>query len=673
MSILYKCVLSVFIISILFATNVYAEKNVDLVKRKCPSEYSKYSDTVEEYIRMKEYVENCGCEVVPLYACFADNNMDFIDLLEADQDLMKSASKIVSSFPEFFAEIKFDPLIVESIMIMDQDSFQVLKKILKNISQKDIEELKSNSNYFSYYLLTCMLIEGNNNDDPKKIDSILRKLKRKIPKEKIDLFTFIYVLKNIAEGSSVSPSECYNLVDLTLKTLGKKTTEEIIKADKVAFLNFIAPSSNLLEDSQSIDEYRLQKLKKNYVEIMRDVYNLFGSKEREGWGIKISGMISKYIPDALIKYDNPEEIKQYFQYLFESQIFALAVRNGFCDETTDEALEKMFTMFSPPKGKSYSPGNLGLIAKWFQSGQLKEYMNKISDEDFDSYIRTMYFLPKNYNTFNCAIQKDVFEDLLFNLSSSQVVNGMFLCFLSENTTYFDWIAENDNISVFIKSDHSQSHEKYQYILLTQYPAREDDSLFARFTMKKKVPTEAVSLLSRMGTTELQEHNFTTSEKNMAMVSKVIDNADTIITIASIAAIPFTAGASTSLVAAMAIRKGSIATAKRAVKTLAKRGIKSAIKLSGKKGRKKAVRELSEVIGFSAKRGRKNIFEQNFKKGIYRADSIVTSANLFRITSSMAAMYFLASRVESQKDPCDGSISIEKKRNFELWMDQLRKK
>ena len=672
MSILYKYLLSVFIVSIIVSSNVCAEKNVDLVKRKCPSEYQKYSDTVEEYIRMKEYVESCGCEVVPLYACFADNNMDFIDLLEADPELMKSAADIVSSCPDFFAQIKLDPLIVESIMIMDQHSFQALKIILNNIPKKDIKKLTNNSNYFSYYLLTCMLIEGNDYEDPRKINSILRKLKREIPKEKVDLFTLVYVLKNIAEDS-ISPSECYNLVDLTFKTLGTKTIKKFLKLDKGALLNFLAPSSEILENSQSIGKFELQRLQENYVEIMGYVYNLFGSKQMDDGGIKITEMISKYIPEALIEYNNPDQIKLYFQYLFESRIFGFAARDGFCDETTDEALEKMFTMFSPPDGEFYSPGNLGLIAKWFESGKLKEYMNTDSYEDFDSYIRTMYFLPKIYNTFDYAIQKDIFETLLFSLPFSQVYNGMFLYFLSENTTYFDWIAENNNISAFIKSDVSPSAKKYQYILITQYPSKKDDSLFRRFINGEKVPTEAVNILTRMSTTELQDHNFTTSEKNLATASKIVNNADNIITIASIVAIPLTAGASTALVVAMAARKASMATAKRAVKTLVKRGVKSAIKLSGKKGKKKALRELGELTGFAAKRGRKNVVVENMKKGIYKTERIFDTAYLGGTAATIAAAYFLASKDTPQKDPCSGSISIERKRRFELWMDQLRKK
>ena len=69
----------------------------DTISNKCPKEYSKYSNNIENYlIRMEEDIKNKGCKVIPIYASIIESEkIDILDELEEDNSLMAKLLKIL--------------------------------------------------------------------------------------------------------------------------------------------------------------------------------------------------------------------------------------------------------------------------------------------------------------------------------------------------------------------------------------------------------------------------------------------------------------------------------------------------------------------------------------------------------------------------------------------------
>ena len=641
----------------------------DYIKSECPSEFKKHKKTVKEFaIRMKPYVEDCGCGIVNLYYGLSNNNMDLIDQLEEDMDLVCDAAKIFEISNNLTNAFKESPDSVKTLVLLannDPDIFHKLSKALSSFSRYDSRQLRKNSSYMLYYFLASAMI----NEDAQSSDLrlIVRNLKRKVSVEAVSALAMLY-LQSIIVYPNADPNYWMWAAETTLESLGAKTVKSLNPYQEyLAF--FLPPKEDNIPESQNLSTREIQKLRQNYMNLMAFVFDLIKrTYEKTAYSLMVIEHISPYLLEALRFHQNMGEIKAYLTCEFRSDNFKHVLQNGVCQSgVEDEGLRNFFIMYSPYVNGHpvpYTQGNLGLISKWFAEGKLRRYINDV--EDINGYIYTMSLLPRIYLGLTQK-QKTVFNELLFDLSYNPTLNGQVILALYGTTAFFSWLENSPD--AFLNVTHNDevtcgnSTQKFNYILLTSYPKDDSPSILHSFN-GKSISSKAINDLMNMSITELEEHNFTASERYMAIAGNLIDIADWTVTAVSIAAVPLTAGLSTGLAVMMLTRKGAVTAAKRTIKTLAKRSLKSTSKLIGRGGWKVAKREAKEVVGFAAKRGRKAVREEALKKGIYKTEKWTDRIGLGSTASGVATgalAYFLANRLDSSEsaDLCDEIHKLSK--------------
>jgi len=632
------------------------------IKASCPNQYITHEDTVNNYsVRMEEYVQRFGCGVISVYALFAEDNMELVETLEKDESMMAAASEIIMDMPGLAPAIKKDPTLLESILLMakvDETAFIKLKEVISTMSRFELKKIARNSRYFLYTLAAMMMAPDE--ATPDEIKHLARRLKKKVALRDIDTYMF-FSIASLDLYPNASTEKRMGYVDLTFTTIGKKALRRI-QPYKHYLVYFLPPSVSDISESQNLNRTELDNIQSEYVSLMAFVFDYFAEIKKPEFGLCMAEMLSGYILDALRYHNNSAEIIKYLRYQFKSRLFMAVFNHDPCDQDNINRMNDFFVMYSPANENtgevlSEAKGNLGLIAKWFCRGGIN-YMGSVKPENWRYFAKTMCYLPKIRFSLSGS-QVKVFEDLLLNLSEVSVMNGLFVISLFQKTGYFKWISEGtDALTKINNTDNSMGHslKKYKYILLTSYPKDRDPSLFQRFAQKEEVLVAEIQNLMTMNKVELEEHNFTNAEKKLALAESIIDTTDNIILVVSIAAIPLTAGASTAVVAMMAARKSAMITAKMAFKTLAKRGLKSGrrlVKLGSKEGRKIASREARELIGFAAKRGRKNLREEAIKKTIRKTDNYMIGVMLASEAVVFGAAYFLSQSIvdSGMKDLC----------------------
>jgi len=621
----------------------------DSIKEKCPTEYRHHKDTVKKFaIRMKPFVEECGCGVVNLYDSLGDSNLALISSLEEDMDMMRSATKIFEISSDLNDALKESPEIVETLTLfanMDPALFQKLSKALSSFSKHDARQLRKDSSYILFYLLASSMI------DPKERDLklILKNLKRNVSLNAISSLSMLY-LQSRTVYPNADPHFWMSAAEMTLQALGKKTVKALVPYKEYLAL-FLPPKEDDIPESQNLSSREIQKIRQDYMDLMVFVFNLIDSidgKDTSALALKVTQHIYPYLLDALRFHGNKKEIKRYLNYELKSNNFGYILKNGVCQAGGEDAgLENYFIMYSPYEDGQPVPGtkgNLGLIAKCFVEGTLRKYQR--NSKDINGYIYTMSLLPHIYLSLTNK-QKSVFTDLLFNLSEHQILNGQVIITLYDKTRFFSW-AQNSpdaflNVTHNEDVSYGQNALKYKYILLTSYPKDKSPSILHSFG-EKSIPSNDLNRLMNLPIDRLEAHNFTSGERYVKLTEDALDIADWTITAVSIVAVPFTAGASAGVAAMMLARKGAISAAKRSMKTLGKRSLKSTMKLMGKQGLKVAKREAKEVIGFAAKRGRKSMKEEAIKKGVRNVEKWndrVGIAHFAGAVSAGAMAYYFA--------------------------------
>ena len=658
----------IFFIALLFLSQscpVLGGIITEQIKASCPNQYSTHENTVNNYsVRMEEYVQKYGCGVIDVYALFAENNMEIVETLEGDEFMMAAASEIFMDIPDLIPAIKKDPTVLESILLMakaDENAFIKLKEVISTMSRFELKRIARNSRYFLYTLAAMMM--ANDEATLDEIKHLTRRLKNKVALRDIDTYMFLSI-ESLKLYPNARVEKRMGYVELTLTTIGKKTLRRI-QSYKHYLIYFLPPAVSDISESQNLSRTELDKIQYDYVSLMTFVFDYFAEIKEPEFGLFMAEMLSGYILDALRYHDNSsKEIREYLHYQFSSDLFC-ALFNDYdpCNQDIKERMNAFFVMYSPTNKNnrellSEVKGNLGLIAKWFCSGG-KNYMDSVQPDKWRRFILTMCYLPAIRLKLN-ENQVNMFDDLLLNLSEDFVTNGLFVISLFQKIDYFKWISEETDAFAMINSNPDDSMgcsaKKFKYILLTSYPKDGDLSLFARFANEQKVPRSGFQQLMHMNKVELEEHNFTSAEKKWALFEKSINTADNVISVASIVAVPFTAGASTAVVAMMAARKSAKIAAKKTYKTLARRGLKSGhrlVNLGSKESRKVAWREARELTGFAVKRGRINLREESIKKTIRKTGNYMEGVWLTHLAVVEGAEYFLSQTIvdSGMKDLC----------------------
>ena len=292
---------------------------------------------------------------------------------------------------------------------------------------------------------------------------------------------------------------------------------------------------------------------------------------------------------------------------------------------------------------------MGLIAKWYSRDSGRKFIKSVQPSEWEHFSQSMGYLPEIYFSLNCK-QVKVFDDLLLNLSTDSVTNGLFIILLSQESIYFEWVNTNREAFSLIRHNendiYGQTAKKYKYIFLTSFPKDSDLSLFLKFSNEEKVPVSDIYQLMYMDNKALSKHNFTDFEKYCSFAEDVYNTVDNVIFVASILAVPITAGASIAVVAMQASRKGAKRAAKQALRKLSRRSAKSVcrlVKLGSRKGRKVAWRELKELTGIAVKRGRKTL-QHSMQSNIYKAEVYSDAVGVTRVVYSAAAAYYLSQSI-----------------------------
>jgi hypothetical protein len=634
----------------LFSSVGNAGSYTNYIADKCPKEFRSHQETVKEFaIRMKPFVEKCGCGVVNLYYALGNSNLVLVSSLENDIDLMSSAAKVFEISHDFTDAMKQSPDVVETLTLIanrDPNMFHKLSEVLSSFSRYDGRQLRKDPSYILYYILAAAMAEEKATTSDLKLT--VRNLKRNVSLDAVSALTLLY-LQTMIVYPEADPNYWMSAAKWTLECLGTQTVNSLSPYKEYLAL-FLPPNEDDIPESQNLSDREMQRLKQDYISLMEFVFNLINrTSESAAYALKVTEHISPYLLEALRFHRNKTQIKQYLNYELRSDNFGLVLKDGICQSGVGDAgLQNFFIMYSPYDNGHPVPGtegNLGLIAKWFEEGTLERYIS--NQRDINGYVYTMSLLPRIYLGLTKEKQKRVFNDLLLNLSENPNLNGRVIIALYETTEFFSWVQYSPD--AFSKVIHNEdvkfgySAEKYKYILLTSYPKDDSSSILYSFN-GKLISSSALNHLMYMSIEELESHNFTDNERYTEMAENFVDIADWTVTVVSIAAVPFTAGASAGVAAMMLARKGAISAAKRTIKTLSKKSLKSATKLIGQKGWKAAKREGKEVMGWATKRGRKSVREEAIKKGIQTTDKWYIRFEYIRVGGAVASgamAYFLA--------------------------------
>ena len=627
------------------------------IKKKCPREFKLRQETVTEFaIRMNPFIENCGCGVVSLYYALCNNNMALIDQLEEDMEMMHAAAEVFEISDEFTSALKDSPDSVATLALLahnDPDIFRRLSGALSSFSRHDSRQLRRNSSYLLYYLLASAMADKDTQSDD--IEFIARKLKKKVSVESISALAMLY-WQSIIVYPNANPEYWMRAAENALSSLGPKTVKTLAPhKERLAY--FLPPTENDIPESQNISARELQKLRQDYMYLIVYVYKEITRLYSTPYALKVIEYISPAVLEALRFHHNKSEIKAYFNYEFRANIFSNAMNGGVCQTGSgDEGLKNFFIMYSPYDNGNPVPGtqgNLGLIAKWFAEGKLRQYIDEA--RDVNGYIYSMSLLPQIYFGLS-QNQKIVFLDLLFGLSTNLTLNAQIIIALNNTTGFFSWIENRPD--VFLKVSHNpdisfgESARKYKYILLTSYPKDDSPSILHSFD-GRSISSKGLNHMMNMSIAELETHNFTDIERYIDTAVTVYEIAEWTHDAVWIATIPLTLGASAPaalmvMARRMAYRSARIAERRlksRAKMALAKKSFKSIMKWAGRKGWILARQEAKDVFGIASKRGRK-VAKEAIRKGSYKSNKLIPSISLGVGATTGALAYFLANQPET---------------------------
>ncbi len=647
-----KAFLFTLFLLFVFPLSVLGGMISDEIKNFCPEQYYAHQEIVHEYsVRIQDYVKKFGCEIIDIYAVFAEENIQIIELLEDDESLMEVVVDLFANVPALIPVFQKNPKILSSILFTaqaDETAFINLKEMFMAMSRYELRKMERDPRYFLYVIAANMMNSGEK--DVCDVRKLMTQLRKKISVNDIETFMF---LMNVSYRlySDISVDKRMKYVDLVLTTVGKKTLQKLQRYQQY-LIYFLPPDISEIAESQELSPVKLEHLQHDYIDVMAYVFRCYADGEFHSceFGLLMVEMLSEYVQDALRYYQNSDEIKEYLDFQFRSAVFPYG--NQYCNIEYRKKLKEFFRMYAPVNSNNGQPllgteGNLGLIAKWFTHGSGRQFVKSAQPGDWNHFSQSMCFLPEIY--FNLSdTQVEVFDDLLMNLPANPVTNGLFLILLSQRSKYYEWVDADKGDAFYVirhnpDDTYGRTARKYKYIFLTSFPKDEDLSLFLKFSNGKQILMSDIYSLMDMNDKELYKHNFTDFER----YCETFDKVQVAIDITCILAIPLTGGASIGITAAKAAaRKGVKKAAKKALKELARRSAKSVsrlVKIATKEGRKIAMRELRELTGMAVKRGRKTV-QHTMQRGLYRVGAVNDSVQLTCFAYGIAATYFLSQSI-----------------------------
>ena len=580
----------------------------------CEKEYANHPKLIEEgwSFRIDEKIEKYGCEIIPAYDFL--RKFDAIELIDA----MDSNPELISEVQKLFKYKKVLGLmtqnqVVKNLLIENANNVQLLKNInylfAQYLNSAVKKEIISNPVYLNYFILAAA-----NTNDQKEAKKNYKKLK-KFSIKGIEVFSFVF--------GAIGNKYRFSYLLENFITLKKKLSTEQLKqiAQYPEFIAyFLYPSKEEMKIYGSEQEvyYQQKKFQKLMISIYKDTYKHYQYKKNIDEN-EMALLTMKYIYPYIVTNRNYYEIEKLFHTL---------INKGFIDELWN-------SIGDPCKGKNaeeqfavFGNDSLNNILR-LRKDENNLYHQLLNWQSPNKSIFSLVYVANVYNDFSAKEWK-VFKDMIYTLPDDPYSNILVLKML-EKIDYYKNVVRYTNYNNYVQKNEDdasgKSALKYKFILFTSYPSDNDPSAYELILAGNlTAASKELSALYSVSIEELETHNFTLFEQNM----EIIDNIDNVLTVASIAAAPFTGGISLSYVA---IKQASKMAAKKGVKYYAKK-----LALKSRKFVNKAIRK--------ARVGRKGLEKVlgGKKKLVSLGDTInkvEDKFSTFTISAMVGGMLFLA--------------------------------
>ncbi|MDQ6967598.1 MAG: hypothetical protein Q9M14_02810, partial [Mariprofundaceae bacterium] len=552
----------IFII-MLFSPCAMAGVISDDIKGSCSAEYQKYRSTVDYFaIRMRSYVETYGCGVVSAYGVFAENDMDRIEQWEDDPASFEVVNRVFLLSDTYGLNIDAKPALFDAlagfINMGSEDIIQRLESTLGDASRREIRRIDREPMRL-LYLFWALELEPN--ADSRRVFKTYRKLQRDIPQSFLPMalmldgqITTLY--QNMDENihHNISAKDRYEMIENMIHDYSIEFLERVA-SNRMALPNIIyllPPQARDIPNLQGLTDNELDQLRRDYTSGIKNIVeNLEQLTKNIGLSMEGMSFLTPYILDAMVQGVPIRDITTYLQAQVQSPVF-----HTYFDQfkhCTKEEFAQLFSGFfvflapgksqgdnSKPIAINYLKHNLASIVRWYvEDSVMQEWVMHPTDPN--RFVQNMAWLPYYRNKLN-ARGKSVMSDLMRTLSENVDTNATYILALQNSSGYFDWVQHSSDAMMFVTANEEvgdQSAKKYRYILTTPFPAQGDDSVFDHFEQDGKLYVGFLSQLQQESIDALEIHEFTNIEK----WATLINTADNIATGLSIAAVPFTAGAS----------------------------------------------------------------------------------------------------------------------------------
>ena len=537
---------------------IYLSLFIVVFASDCKHVYTQYPILTEDgwSFRIDDKTDKFGCEIIPLYDSLRKSNS--IELMDAMDDNLKITEEVTKLFKhKKILGLMTKNKVVKDILLDNAQNLRLLQNINflfdKYLNYAIKEKIVENPAYMNYFILPSA-----NAQDIKELDKLYRRLK-KLSTEGIDIFSFMYSVIGEDYKFTYLMENFFSLK----KKLSKDQLEQIAQyPENLAY--FLYPSKEEMKIYGTKDEihYQQKQFQELMITIYKNIYSYYQYKSDVDENV-MALLTMQYVYPYIVENRNYYELGKLFETLvqkgFIGQLWEKA--GNICEKRT---VKDIFAIFGDD--------NLNNILR-LQKNENSLYHQLLNwNSDYKS-IFSFFYVVNVYKKFDSK-KWNVFKNLLYTLTHEPYENVLVMKGLDE-IDYFNQIVRYSDYDRYVRKNdddlNGKSTLKYKFILFTSYPSDNDNSVYQQIVGGQN--SEAKKTLNELygvSVEELEAHDFTTFERNM----KMVDNIDTALMVAALAAAPFTAGMSLSYVAV-----------KQAGKTAAKKGIKYYAKKLALKSRK----------------------------------------------------------------------------------------
>jgi len=541
---------SLFILLIL---SLPAYANIkDKISKSCPTQYNKYQNTISKYLfRIKDNIETIGCSVIPVYASIIESkNYELLDLIDDDSELLKRLINLYSANKEI-QKVIFQNSTFKKMLLSNSTDYNFINNLTylfsKRVYREDIHNIKHNITYLNYYLLSAKSAQSKDG-----ALTLYNNLKKSISIELLQSFAIIY----FALANSYSFNDLLENFQIIHQEL---TTDEINKLSKYPqyFVYFLYPSKKEL-GLETVSNYKLKQLQKDIEKkslfLYKDIVNNYNNDANAPEvALKIVENIYYYIAkehdieyDTFVKFFHKLVYKGYLSALLEQDIcskesignFAVFSNNNIKNaillfERDSDFANNLFEKL--PINNKYSVFSLIFTANFYKKAESKEW--------------------------------EIFKKLFNSLPLNDYNKKIYVLKRLEELGYFSDIINEDDYKSIVKPDDDFYYPKYEYILTTSYPSKNDLPMLDQILQSSNdaILKDYLLKLMQMSPQELANHRFTT-------LDRALHYGDVVITGIEVVAFVATDGA--SAIAISGIKK---VLKKKVIKYVAKKFLKNPIK------------------------------------------------------------------------------------------------